>query len=50
MLFGANRGDFKNGHFVVPYPGIDNAIINDFVTFSNDRSTIFRNELNGVYL
>ncbi len=50
VLFSSNRGDFKNRHFAVPYPGIDNAIINDFVTFSNDRSTIFRNELNGVYL
>lgn len=50
VLFSANRGDFKNRHFAVPYPGIDNDIINDFVTFCNDRSTIFINELNGVYL
>lgn len=50
VLFSSNRGTFKNRHFSVPYPGIGNDIIRDFITFCNDRSTIFINQLNGLYL
>lgn len=49
VLFSSNRDDFKARHYAVPYPGIDNDIIRDFVTFCNDRSTIFINTLNGLY-
>ncbi len=50
VLFGSNRGDFKNRHFTVPYPGCDNDFIRDFIVLCNDRSTIFIPQLNGLYL
>ncbi|MBM6993207.1 MAG: hypothetical protein I3J02_08085 [Prevotella sp.] len=50
ILFGPNRGEFRDGHFYVPYPGCDNRLIDDFVKFYNDDATIFLNGLNGLYL
>lgn len=50
LMFGRNYGEYKDGHFFTPYPGENNDIISDFITFYNDESTIFRNKLNGLYL
>ncbi|MGI6243823.1 MAG: hypothetical protein ACOYJK_09890 [Prevotella sp.] len=50
ILLGANRGEAYDGHFYVPYPGSDERLIDDFVKFYNDDSTIFLRELNGLYL
>lgn len=51
ICFGANYGmDVKNAHYRVPYPGCPNALIHDFMTLYNDKSSIFRSKLNGLYL
>ena len=50
VMFGANHGDFRDGHFYVPYPGEDNATISDFIKLYNDPSTVFMKKLNGLYL
>lgn len=50
LLFGANRGEFREGRFCVPYPGCSNDLIEDFVQFYNAESTLFLNDLNGLYL
>ncbi len=50
IMFGANYGDSKEGHYCVPYPGMNNAVISDFVKMYNDDKTIFLKHLNGLYL
>lgn len=50
VMFGANQGDFKDGHYNVPFPGIDNSRIHDFNAMYNDKYTIFLSKLNGLYL
>lgn len=50
VCFGANSGDPKLARFSVPYPGCSNALIRDFLTLYNDKSTVFRSKLNGLYL
>ena len=50
VMFGANHGDFKDGHYYVPYPGISNDRIHDFTNFYNDPLTVFLSSLNGLYL
>ena len=51
VCFGANRGlDIKKAQYCVPFPGCSNALIHDFMTLYNDKSSIFRSKLNGLYL
>lgn len=50
VVLGANRGDPREAHYHVPYPGIDNKKIADFLKFYNDPATIFLGNLNGLYL
>jgi hypothetical protein len=50
IMFGANYGDSKEGHYCVPYPGMNNAVISDFVKMYNDDKPIFLKHLNGLYL
>lgn len=50
LLLGANRGDIDEGHYHVPFPGLDNERISDFVQFYNDETTVFLGTLNGLYL
>lgn len=51
VCFGANHGlDIKKAHYSVPFPGCPNAFIHDFMTLYNDKSSIFRSKLNGLYL
>lgn len=50
LLLGQNRGEAKDGRYCVPFPGLDNARIGDFMRFYNDEATIFLNTLNGLYL
>lgn len=50
VLFPANCGEAKDRHYGVPFPGIDNGYIHDFMTLFNDNATIFRSKLNGLYL
>lgn len=50
VMFGPNHGDFKDGHYYVPYPGISNDLIHDFTNFYNDPLTVFLSSLNGLYL
>ncbi len=50
LLMGPNRGDIDGGHYYVPFPGLDNERINDFVDFYNDESTVLIGTLNGLYL
>lgn len=50
VLLGANRGEARSKHFHVPYPGCDERLIDDFIKFYNDDSTIFLKDLNGLYL
>lgn len=50
VLMGRNHGDFKQGHFCVPYPGCSNAKIQDFMQLYNHDGFVFLNRLNGLYL
>ncbi len=50
LMFGANRGDFKDGHYCTPFPGDGNSRIQDFMRFYNSESTLFMKRLNGLYL
>ena len=50
LLLGRNYGEPTEGHYCIPFPGIDNQLMSDFVQFYNDKSTIFQHNLNGLYL
>ncbi len=50
LMFGANRGDFKDGHYHTPFPGDGNSRIQDFMLFYNNETTLFMKRLNGLYL
>lgn len=50
LMFGANHGEFKDGHYYTPYPGDGNEKIRDFMELFNDEKTIFMSKLNGLYL
>lgn len=50
LMFGANHGDFKDGHYYLPYPGDSNVKIQDFMALCNDKQTVFMKTLNGLYL
>ena len=50
IMFGANHGDYKDGHFYTPYPGESNDKIRGFMKFYNNEHTIFLSKLNGLYL
>lgn len=50
LMFGANRGDFKDGHYCIPFPGDGNSLIQDFMQFYNNETTVFMRRLNGLYL
>ncbi len=50
VMFGANHGDYKSGHFYTPYPGEGNDKIRGFMKLYNNEHTIFLSKLNGLYL
>ena len=50
LMFGANYGEFKEGHYYTPYPGDGNDKIHGFMELFNDERTIFMSKLNGLYL
>lgn len=50
LMFGRNYGEPHGNTFCVPYPGLDNELISDFVMMYNDKSTVFIRHLNGLYL
>lgn len=50
LLFEANHGEFKDGHYHTPYPGDGNDKIHGFMQLFNDEKTIFMSKLNGLYL
>ena len=50
VMLGRNTGEMKERHYYAPYPGVDNALIADFVKMYNDPGTIFLSRLNGLYL
>ncbi len=50
IMLGRNTGEFKERHYYAPYPGVDNALIADFVKMYNDQGAIFLSRLNGLYL
>lgn len=50
LMFGANRGDFKDGHYCTPFPGDGNSRIQDFMLLYNSENTLFMRRLNGLYL
>lgn len=48
VIVPANIGEPYDRNFYVPYPGSDGA--DDFISFYNDKRTIFARQLNGLYL
>ncbi len=50
VMFGANHGDYKSGHFYTPYPGEGNDKIRGFMKLYNNEHTIFLSKLNGLYI
>ena len=50
LMFGKNYGEPHEGKYCIPYPGMDNEVISDFVMLYNDKSTVFIRHLNGLYL
>lgn len=50
LMFGANHGEAKDGHYYVPYPGDGNDKIQGFMKLYNADCTVFMSRLNGLYL
>lgn len=50
LMFGANHGEAKEGHYYIPYPGDGNDKIQGFMKLYNADRTIFMSRLNGLYL
>ena len=50
LMFGKNQGEPIDGHYFVPYPGVENQKIHGFMKLVNDEVSIFLEKLNGLYL
>ena len=50
LMFGKNQGEPIDGHYFVPYPGVENQKIHGIMKLVNDEVSIFLEKLNGLYL
>lgn len=50
LMFGGNHGEPVNGHYFVPYPGVENKKTHGFMQLVNNETSIFLEKLNGLYL
>lgn len=50
LMLGRNQGEPIDGHYYVPYPGVENQKTHGFMKLVNDPISIFLEKLNGLYL
>lgn len=50
LMFGRNHGEPADSHYFTPYPGVVNSKIHGFLQMANDKTCVFMDKLNGLYL